>query len=83
LIGTIATGVLGMNVFDFTQRGALPNLLLFVVVLGATMVVAAVTVAKSKRLADFLDELSDERVGWKSRVLTLRRVFGRLPQGRS
>jgi hypothetical protein len=83
LIGTIATGVLGMNVFDFTQRGALSNLLLFMVVLGITMVVAAVTVAKSKRLADFLDELSDERVGWKARILTLRRVFGRLPQGRA
>jgi membrane protein YqaA with SNARE-associated domain len=83
LIGTIATGVLGMNVFDFSAQGAVAKLLLFLLVLGATMVIAALTVAKSKRLADFLDELSDERVAWKSRISTLRRVLGRPPSGRA
>jgi hypothetical protein len=26
------------------------------------------TVAKSKRLADFLDALSDERIGWRDKL---------------
>jgi hypothetical protein len=29
------------------------------------------TVAKSKRLADFLDALSDERIGWRDKWRTL------------
>jgi hypothetical protein len=32
------------------------------------------TVAKSKRLADFLDALSDERIGWRDKWRSLRRL---------
>jgi|JI10StandDraft_1071094.scaffolds.fasta_scaffold85491_3 hypothetical protein len=72
LIGTIATGVLGMNVFSEADRSSFGKLALFLVVLVATGTIAIATIVKSKRLADFLDALSDERVPWKSKFTTLR-----------
>ena len=72
LVGTIATGLLGMNLLDETQsslgrRG--------VIVLATTALVLGLTVftiTRSKRLADFLDALSDERVGWGGKWQSLR-----------
>ena len=63
LIGTVVTGAFGMNLFDFAGE-SLP----MQVVLPATMGVLVsrccflYTLAKSKRLADFLDSVSDERM---------------------
>jgi Mg2+ and Co2+ transporter CorA len=81
LIGTIATGVLGMNVFDEAARSAPYKVGVFLAVLGATLVVTAITVGKSKRLADFLDALSDDRIPWRARVGALRQVWAP-PDGR-
>jgi Mg2+ and Co2+ transporter CorA len=67
LIGTVASGLLGMNLLDETQRSVPVKVIVFVVVLLGTFVVTIVTVAKSKRLADILDTISDERLGWKGR----------------
>jgi hypothetical protein len=39
----------------------------FTAVLVVTGALTLFTVAKSKRLADFLDALSDDRVGWRSK----------------
>lgn len=79
LIGTIATGVLGMNVFDEAARGAPYKIGLFLLVITATLAITVVTVGKSKRLADFLDALSDDRVSWRSRIGTLRQVWAEVP----
>jgi hypothetical protein len=67
LIGTVASGLLGMNLLDETQRSVPVRVMVFVVVLLGTFLVTLVTVAKSKRLADILDTISDERLGWKGR----------------
>ncbi len=75
LNGTIATGVLGMNVFDESTRTGTYRFALFLGVLAATMVITAITVGKSKRLADFLDALSDDRMPWRQRVGALRSVW--------
>lgn len=67
LIGTVASGLLGMNILDEADRGVGVKLAIFFVVLAATFILTIATVAKSKRLADLLDTLSDDRVGWKAK----------------
>jgi hypothetical protein len=75
LIGTVATGFLGMNLLAGSEEPFVWRALLFVFVLLLTSGITLYTVVKSKVLADFLDALSDERMGWadKWRVLKKRR----------
>jgi hypothetical protein len=65
LIGTVATGFLGMNLLSEAGEPLAWRLLLFAQPLAATGAVTILTVVKSKVLADFLDALSDERVSWE------------------
>ena len=71
LIGTVATGFLGMNLLAEAEEPFWWRAVLFLLILGATGGMTVYTVVKSKVLADFLDALSDERVSWpdKWRVL--------------
>jgi hypothetical protein len=68
LIGTLSTGFLGMNLLaeadaSFGRRAAI-----FIVTVVASIGVTALCVAKSKRLSDLLDLLSDERLGWRAKL---------------
>ena len=72
LIGTIATGVLGMNLIDETDSPLPIRVSIFLAVVAATLAVTAITVARSKRLADFLDALSDDRVDWRGKLRKLK-----------
>jgi hypothetical protein len=62
LIGTVATGFLGMNLFALSDEPALARIAYFVIVIIPVAVLAFYTIVKSKRLSDFLETLSDERV---------------------
>ena len=65
LIGTITTGFLGMNLLAEADAPLSRRLGFFALVLGVTTVLSVYTMVKSKRLSDFLDALSDERLpGW-------------------
>ena len=75
LIGTVATGFLGMNLIADANRPLGWRITFFLVVLGLTTLVTIYTIVKSRRLADFLDALSDERVGWKHKLKTLGRTW--------
>ena len=72
LIGTIASGLLGMNIIDEADEPLAWRVLLFVMTLGLTGAITIFTVVKSKVLADFLDALSDERVSWPNKWRVLR-----------
>ena len=63
LIGTVTTGFLGMNLLDEADAPMAQRLALFGVVLAAAAALTVYTMVKSKRLSDFLDALSDERMG--------------------
>lgn len=67
LIGTVATGFLGMNLISESARPLAWRIFAFLLILLATAAVTIVTIVKSKRLADFLDALSDERIGWRAK----------------
>ena len=75
LIGTVVTGIFGMNVFGFGDM----NLLLQVVLLAAAIVAVTAllfyTLTKSKALADFLDSVSDERLSPSAKVQALINVW--------
>lgn len=75
LIGTVATSFLGMNLFAWSEKSGLERLLLFLLVLLPTTVLTFYTIIKSKRLADFLDALSDERMPLKAKAGALLDVW--------
>jgi len=62
LVGTVATGFLGMNLFAFADLPPMEKLGWFLIVLIPTAVLTFYTIVKSKRLSDFLEALSDERM---------------------
>jgi len=61
LIGTIATGVLGMNIFASADEPWHRRVLIFLLVLIPTLALTIYTVSRSRKLADFLERLSEHR----------------------
>ena len=77
LIGTVATGFLGMNLIAEADASLPRKLLYFVAVFVPVVVLTFYTIAKSKRLSDFLDALSDERLGFVQKAKALAAVWAR------
>jgi hypothetical protein len=78
LVGTVTTGFLGMNLFNWSEQSTWWRVAAFMAVFIPTTVLTLYTVIKSRRLSDFLDALSDEKVSWRRRWRALMRVwFGR------
>jgi hypothetical protein len=50
-------------------------MLYFVITFVPVALLTAYTIVKSKRLSDFLDALSDERLTWRQKALTLASVW--------
>jgi hypothetical protein len=73
LVGTVATGFLGMNIFADADAPLLQRSLFFFGALAGTGLITAYAVIKSKRLADLLDVLSDESLGTGERFIA---IFG-------
>jgi len=62
LIGTTTTGFLGMNLLAWADLPFSVRALIFLAVLIPTVALTIFTVVRSRRLAEFLDKLSDERL---------------------
>ena len=77
LIGTVTTGFLGMNLLAEAEAPMGRKLLIFVIVFVLAMALTIYTMAKSKRLSDFLDVLSDERASVWQKVKALGLVWRR------
>ena len=77
LIATVATGFLGMNIFDETDDPAWLKLLILAGVLVPSVLLVIYAVTKSKALSDFLEDLSSERLGWRDKFGVLFRVLRR------
>ncbi|WP_072390315.1 hypothetical protein [Hyphomicrobium sp. CS1GBMeth3] len=75
LVGTVTTGFIGMNIFDWTDQPAWWRVAAFLTVFVPVGVLTLYTVLKSRRLSDFLDALSDETVSWHRRWRALLRVW--------
>ena len=75
LIGTVATGLLGMNLLNAAQSSLGFRVTLFMLTLGATMALTLATMSQSKRLAEILDVLSDSRVNFRAKWAAARRAW--------
>ena len=62
LIGTIASGLLGMNIFAEADKPVGERIAIFAITLVLTMALTIWSVVNSKRLANLLDTLSDTRI---------------------
>jgi hypothetical protein len=68
LIGTVATGFLGMNLIASAEEPLAMRVLYFLAAFVPTVALTAYTIMKSKKLSDFLDTLSDERLTLKQKI---------------
>lgn len=75
LIGTIATGFLGMNLIDETQQPLLVKLGVFLAVMVPSVGLTLLTVLKSGRLARLIDTLADERLDTRAKLREVRHLF--------
>jgi hypothetical protein len=81
LIGTVATGFLGMNLIAEAESPLLLKLGYFMVVLIAATALTVYTIVKAKRFSDFLDALSDENLGARQKLSALLDAWRREPVG--
>lgn len=79
LIGTLTTGFLGMNLLNESDSSLTERLLVFGAVLVATIWLTVYTMTRSKRLSDFLDVLSDERLSGRHKWLAFLHLWQREP----
>ena len=77
LIGTVTTGFLGMNLLAEADASWPRRLTIFAVVFVPTVALTIYTMAKSKRLSDFLDALSDEQLSVWSKAKAFAAVWRR------
>lgn len=75
LVGTIVTGFLGMNLIALAEAPFWDKVGYFVIVLVPTTVLTFYTIVKSKRLSDFLEALSDERLPARAKLKSLVDVW--------
>lgn len=75
LIGTVTTGFLGMNLLAEADASMARKLWIFGVTFIITTVLTVYTMSKSKRLSDFLDALSDERLSLWAKTKALLAVW--------
>lgn len=75
LIGTVASGLLGMNLVTGGDSGVGVRVVIFMITLAATVALTVATVAQSKRLAEILDVMSDARLNWKAKWRAARRAW--------
>ncbi|HEV8691025.1 MAG TPA: CorA family divalent cation transporter [Ideonella sp.] len=76
LIGTVTTGFLGMNLLAEADAPMSRRFWLFTGVFLLTTALTFYTIAKSKRLSDFLDVLSDERISLWQKAKVWLSVWG-------
>ena len=77
LIGTVTTGFLGMNLFAEADASWWTKTGVFLLVFVPTVALTMYTMVKSKRLSDFLDVVSDERISTWNKLTAFFAVWGR------
>jgi hypothetical protein len=76
LIATVTTGYFGMNIIPFGDGTLLERALHGLIATSAFVGLVLFAVARSKRLSDFLESLSDERLSFTGKFKSLWGVVG-------
>lgn len=71
LIATVTTGYFGMNIIPFGEGSIQERLLHGVVATGVFIGLVLFAVSRSKRLSDFLEAMSDEKLGFGGKLKAL------------
>jgi hypothetical protein len=79
LIGSVASGLLGMNVIAEQDKPLTERALVFLFTVALTTVLTIMSVVYSKRLANVLDSLSDTRVSGRAKWLAARQSWRETP----
>jgi len=79
LVGTVATGFLGMNLYSLSDLATWQKIAVFVVVFIPVTLLTLYTIVKSKRLSDFLEALSDERLPVRAKIGSFLDVWRESP----
>ena len=79
LVGTVASGLLGMNIFSEADRPVGERVAVFAIAVLITLVLTVWSVVNSKRLANVLDSLSDTRVPWRKKFGAVYRSWADSP----
>lgn len=77
LIGTVATGFLGMNLIAEADAPMAARIGYFALVMLGSALLTLFTVARSPRLAELLEVVADEKIGGGDKLAAFRRVFQR------
>jgi hypothetical protein len=75
MVGTVATGFLGMNLFSQSDLGAWEKTAIFLAVFIPTIALTAYTVLISRRLATFMEALASERMTWGEKKEAFRQIW--------
>ncbi len=75
MVGTVATGFLGMNIFSQADLPTMERTIIFLLVFIPTIALGVYTVALSRRLANFMEALSSEGLTWKEKFSTFRQIW--------
>jgi hypothetical protein len=75
LIGTVTTGFLGMNLIAAADNTLSTKLIYFMLIFIPAAALTVYTVVKSKRLAEFLEALADERLTKRDKLNTLFTIW--------
>ena len=75
LVGTVTTGFLGMNLIAAADNTLNIKLIYFTLVLIPAAALTVYTVAKSKRLAEFLEALANERLTTREKLNALSAIW--------
>lgn len=75
LIGTVTTGFLGMNLIAAADNTLSTKLIYFMLIFIPAVALTVYTVVKSKRLAEFLETLADERLTKRDKLNTLFTIW--------
>jgi hypothetical protein len=75
MVGTVATGFLGMNLYSHADLPTIEKLFIFTVVVLPTVALGVYTVVISKRLANFMEALASEGLTWKEKLGTFRQIW--------
>jgi hypothetical protein len=76
LIATVTTGYFGMNIIPFGDGTVLERTLHVVIATVGFVTLVMFAVSRSKRLSDFLEALSDERLSFSGKCRAFWRVIG-------
>jgi hypothetical protein len=75
MVGTVATGFLGMNLYAHAEMATFDKFLIFLAVFVPTILLGVYTVMISRRLANFMEALSSEGLTWKEKFGTFRQIW--------